>query len=86
MKQLDTESIDDLTGRIKKGESFRFRCHEGLSCYNRCCRNLNLFLSPYDVLRLKQGLGITAGDFIDTYTDAVLRKGKTLPRAAPPHE
>ncbi|VFQ43976.1 YkgJ family cysteine cluster protein [Desulfoluna butyratoxydans] len=79
MKHLDTPTLDGLEGRIKEGETFRFRCHSGLECFNRCCRNLNLFLSPYDVLRLKQGLNITAGEFIDQYTDAVLREGKALP-------
>ncbi|SCY53291.1 YkgJ family cysteine cluster protein [Desulfoluna spongiiphila] len=79
MKQVKTETIDNLEGLIGTGETFRFRCHDGLACYNRCCRNLNLFLSPYDVLRLKQGLGLSAGDFIDRYTDAVLRDGKALP-------
>lgn len=79
MKQLDTDTLDGLDGRIKEGETFRFRCHAGLACFNQCCRNLNLFLSPYDVLRLKQGLGIPAGDFIDRYTDAVLRDGKHFP-------
>ena len=79
MRHLDTDSLDSLEGHIKKGETFRFRCHKELDCFNRCCRNLNLFLSPYDVLRLKQGLGISAGEFIDQYTDAVLRKGKHLP-------
>ncbi|WP_300667221.1 YkgJ family cysteine cluster protein [Desulfoluna sp.] len=79
MKQLDADILENLPGRIKKGETFRFRCHAGLSCYNRCCRNLNLFLSPYDVLRLKQGLGISAGEFIDQYTDALLREGKHFP-------
>lgn len=79
MKHLDTKTLDGLAGHIKKGETFRFRCHDGLACYNRCCRNLNLFLSPYDVLRLKTGLGLSSGEFIDRYTDAVLRDGKHLP-------
>ncbi len=79
MKHFDTDTLDGLEGHIKEGETFRFRCHDGLACFNRCCRNLNLFLSPYDVLRLKQGLGINAGEFIDRYTDAVLRDGKHFP-------
>ncbi|KJS10720.1 MAG: Fe-S oxidoreductase [Peptococcaceae bacterium BRH_c8a] len=45
-------------------ESFRFLCHEGLECFNRCCRDINIFLSPYDVLRLSRKLGLETGAFL----------------------
>jgi Fe-S-cluster containining protein len=64
---------------IAPGEHFRFRCYPGIGCFNRCCRNLNLFLYPYDVLRLKQALGISAGVFLDSYVDIVLREGSHFP-------
>ncbi|MCG8472195.1 MAG: YkgJ family cysteine cluster protein [Desulfobacterales bacterium] len=79
MTKIVQDTPEALEGYIAPGETFHFKCHSGLSCFNRCCRNLNLFLSPYDVLRLKQGLGITSEAFIDTYTDAVLREGKCFP-------
>ncbi|GAB6093933.1 YkgJ family cysteine cluster protein [Desulfatiferula olefinivorans] len=80
MKSVDPHEIDALPGRrLAPGDTFHFRCHEGLSCFNLCCRNLNLFLYPYDLLRLKNNLGITAGAFIDRYTDIVLRPGHAFP-------
>jgi len=48
-------------------ESFRFLCHEGLECFNRCCRDINIFLSPYDVLRLSRKLGLKTSDFLKDY-------------------
>jgi len=58
---------------LRPKERFSFRCHAGLSCFNLCCRNLKLFLNPYDIIRLKQNLGITSSEFIEKYTDIVLR-------------
>jgi Fe-S-cluster containining protein len=61
------------------GETFRFWCHADLSCFNRCCRNLNLFLYPYDVLRLKNRLGLDSDVFLDRHVDVVLREGSFFP-------
>lgn len=51
-----------------KEEKFKFSCHKGLECFNSCCRNVNIFLSPYDVLRMKNKLGVKSGEFLDRYT------------------
>jgi hypothetical protein len=58
---------------------FSFRCHPGVSCFNRCCHHLNLFLYPYDVIRLKSRLGMESGEFLDRYVDVVLREGMYFP-------
>lgn len=80
MKSVDINDIDSLPeNRIRQGETFCFECHPGLACFNLCCRNLNLFLYPYDVVRLKNHLGISSGEFIDRYTDIVLRPGHYFP-------
>lgn len=50
--------------RLFRNDRFSFRCHPGLSCFNRCCRNKDLPLSPYDVLRLKSALGIDSDEFL----------------------
>ena len=80
MKSIDIDQMDNLPGRrIADGESFCFACHAGLACFNRCCRNLNLFIYPYDVLRLKNALGMTSGDFLDRHVDVVMREGNHFP-------
>jgi len=80
MKYIDPERIEKLPGRrLKKGETFAFRCHPQVACFNRCCRNLNLFLYPYDVLRLKSNLALTSDQFLDEYVDVVLRPGAFFP-------
>ncbi len=80
MKQINTEDIDKLPGiQIKDGDTFNFCCHPEVSCFNRCCRNLNLFLYPYDVVRLKQSLSINSDEFLDEYVDIVLRSSNYFP-------
>lgn len=51
-----------------EGDTFSFACHPGVSCFTECCRDLNLVLTPYDILRLKKRLGLTSDDFIDQLT------------------
>lgn len=48
--------------------SFRFACHDRVACFNECCHDLNQFLTPYDILRLKNGLGLSSSDFLEQYT------------------
>ncbi|MBI5379512.1 MAG: YkgJ family cysteine cluster protein [Nitrospirae bacterium] len=42
----------------------RFACHKGVSCFTKCCRDTNILLTPYDILRLKTRLGLTADEFL----------------------
>jgi uncharacterized protein len=64
---------------LSETDRFTFRCHSGLACFNRCCRNINLFLYPYDVIRLKRNLKISSDQFIETYTDIIVRPGNHFP-------
>jgi len=56
-------------GRTRIGNHpFQFRCHAGVTCYRTCCRKLELYLYPYDVLRLKSRLEIHSADFMRRFT------------------
>jgi uncharacterized protein len=80
MKYIDADQQDRVPGRrLGPEDTFCFRCHPQIACFNRCCRNLNLFLYPYDVLRLRQHLGISSDEFIERYVDVVLRQGHYFP-------
>lgn len=46
----------------------QFSCHKGIGCWNACCSNIDISLTPYDIIRLKQRLGISSTAFLDTYT------------------
>lgn len=53
--------------RLGPGDMFFFACHPGLDCFNTCCRNKHLPLTPYDVLRLKSGLGMHSDRFLSEH-------------------
>ncbi len=80
MKSITSDQIINVSGkRITGNEKFHFQCYEKLACFNKCCRNLNLFLYPYDIIRLKQNLNISSDVFLDTYVDIILRPDNFFP-------
>jgi Fe-S-cluster containining protein len=53
--------------RVDPDSSFKFLCHKGVKCFTKCCSNIDIMLTPYDVLRMKQRLGISSAEFLDKY-------------------
>jgi uncharacterized protein len=60
-------------------DTFAFSCHPGLGCFTRCCGNVNIFLTPVDLLRLARRLRLSTGDFIDQHTLTPITKDLHLP-------
>ena len=58
---------------------FRFSCNPEVRCFNACCRDLNQFLTPYDILRLKNGLGLRSDEFLNRHTVTHVGPGSGLP-------
>jgi len=54
--------------RLDLGSRFKFKCYKGIKCFTRCCSNIDILLTPYDVLRMKNRLGISSEEFIEKYT------------------
>lgn len=49
-------------------KEIQFSCHKGIGCWNACCSNIDISLTPYDIVRLKKHLGITSTQFLRDYT------------------
>ena len=49
-------------------DTVQFRCHPGIACFNACCRNSDVTLTPYDIVRLKRRLNLTSDAFVARYT------------------
>jgi Fe-S-cluster containining protein len=80
MKRLQRNQLENHSGkRLEKNSEFSFRCHPEIGCFNKCCRNLNLFLYPYDVIRLKHCLKVSSDVFLERYVDVVLRERNFFP-------
>ena len=50
------------------GKVIQFRCHKDIACFNACCKNIDISLTPYDILRLKRHLGISSTEFLELFT------------------
>jgi Fe-S-cluster containining protein len=70
MEHLETLHLDD---------TFQFSCHPGIACFNDCCRDLNQFLTPYDIFRLKSRLGLTSQQFLQRFTERHIGPRTGLP-------
>jgi Fe-S-cluster containining protein len=59
-------------GMVPLGEEkFHFSCHAGIACFMSCCKNVDMFLYPYDIVRLKNCLQIESESFMRRYTRLV---------------
>lgn len=64
---------------INSSGSFQFRCHADLPCFTQCCRDVNIYLTPYDVLRMRKKLGLGSNEFLTKYTRHFLSKNTHFP-------
>ncbi len=60
-------SVAEHVCRINPGDVFCFLCHKDIDCFTRCCRELELALTPYDVLRLRRATGLTSSQLHERY-------------------
>jgi Fe-S-cluster containining protein len=77
-RNLEEKILED-SPRLGLDGTFKFGCHPGVSCYNRCCHDVNIFLSPYDVLRLKNRLGMKSSEFLEEYAILPVQKEMSTP-------
>lgn len=66
--------------RLKDEERFSFACHPGVPCFTECCRELELALTPYDVIRLRKALGLSSQEFLNTYAVIEQEDSDIFPR------
>ena len=53
---------------LAREDRFQFACGPEVDCFNACCRDLNQFLTPYDICRLKNRLKLPSGEFLRRFT------------------
>ena len=81
MKRGSVEEPEVLRDKRKLAadERFGFSCHSGVPCFNTCCADVNIVLTPIDVLRLSRKLGLTTTDFLDRHALVPITKELELP-------
>ncbi|MEW6132880.1 MAG: YkgJ family cysteine cluster protein [Pseudomonadota bacterium] len=57
-----------LPASFEGDKVIQFQCRKGIECWNACCSNIDIMLTPYDIIRLKKRLGLTSTEFLQKYT------------------
>jgi hypothetical protein len=73
------ETILKETPRMGPDDRFTFHCGSDLPCFTRCCGDVNIVLTPYDVLRLKRSLRMDSTEFLEKHTILPFTKEQKIP-------
>ncbi len=74
---LDVEIISNLRGssdnpvqpvRLTGEDGMCFSCHKGVSCWNECCHDTDITLTPMDIISLSAHLNLSSADFLARFT------------------
>lgn len=80
MKNRDETYQDGIEPRKYTADSrFKFACNKGMECYTHCCSDLNIILTPYDIIRMKNRLNLTCDQFLAIYTKPEMLGRTNLP-------
>lgn len=85
---LEVEIIDAVRGdkanpvqpiRLSNAASFCFSCHKGVSCWNECCHDTDIMLTPYDILRLAKHFDARPGTITRMFAAPSVHDGSGMP-------
>jgi len=65
--------------QLDENSKLKFKCHKGVSCFTQCCRGINIMLTPYDIIRMKNRMKISSEEFLAVYTKPELLEKTDLP-------
>ncbi len=67
--------------KLTLNSKFKFNCYKGIGCFTRCCGSTDILLTPFDILKIKKRLGISAEDFLKKYTSIHIDERSSHPYA-----
>ncbi len=65
--------------RLGPDNRFKFKCHKNVQCFTKCCRGINIVLTPYDIIKLKNRLQLPSEQFLAIYTEPQLLEKQICP-------
>lgn len=79
IKSTDKNPSNILPEKLTITSPLQFECHPKVSCFTACCHNIQITLTPYDILTLRKRLGIPAHEFITKYTEPTYLEKTDIP-------
>ena len=75
----DTNPSNIMPTKLGPESQLKFRCHPKVSCFTACCGNINIVLTPYDILRIRRALKLPASEFLLRFTTPVYLEKTDMP-------
>ncbi|KPA19263.1 Fe-S oxidoreductase [Candidatus Magnetomorum sp. HK-1] len=80
---METETSNPMASltpvKLSLDSDFTFECRKDLECFTKCCRDINIILTPYDIIRMKNRLDLSSEEFLAIYTTPQLLEKTDLP-------
>ena len=71
--------MSEASTPLNLGDTFYFSCHPGLDCFTQCCQDVNILLTPYEIVRMKKRLALSSTEFLQRYTKTLIAPETALP-------
>jgi len=79
MKKSNRVETREKQERMDSEHVFCFDCGPQVPCFTKCCQDITIVLTPYDVLRLKNALEMPSDQFLDTYAIIIPKEKRLIP-------
>lgn len=79
LQQTNKNPSNIIPEKLNLDSPLKFACHPGVSCFTACCHNIQIILTPYDILILRRRLGISSPEFINQYTEPTYLEKTDMP-------
>jgi Fe-S-cluster containining protein len=76
---MDMSAVEPV--KRTRDSKFKFVCNNHMSCFTGCCSRTSIILTPYDIVRIKNRLKISSGDFLEKYTSIYIDEETSHPYA-----
>lgn len=75
----DTNPSNIIPSKLSLYSTIQFRCHPKVSCFTACCGNINITLTPFDILRIRRELNLPADEFLLRFTTPIFLEKTDMP-------
>lgn len=75
----DKNPSNVLPQKYTLDSKIKFRCHPGVACFTACCGNIDIILTPFDILRLRKYLNLPASEFLLRFTTPIFIEKTDMP-------
>jgi hypothetical protein len=76
---VTAEGILKDQARMTPDDQFTFHCGLNVDCFTKCCCDVSIVLTPYDILRLKKALRMDSMEFLGKHTLPIFSPKQKFP-------